>query len=241
VSALAYDAYDVLTFDTYGTLIDWETGLLRALRTALGDAADGLGDDDLLARLAGLEHAAEAPGTPYREVLAICLRGVATQLGTTVSDAQASEFGGSVVDWPAFPDSSEALERLHTRFALVTITNCDDDLFAASEARLGVTFDAVITAQQVGRYKPDTAGFLLAHERIERELGVPKERILHVAQSLFHDHVPAKSLGMQTVWIDRRNGRAGGATPAAAEVTPDARFATMRGFAEDAVPAGAAN
>jgi 2-haloalkanoic acid dehalogenase type II len=236
VSALAYDAYDVLTFDTYGTLIDWESGLVRALRNALGDAAAHVGDDDLLTRLAGLEHQAEAPGTLYREVLAICLRGVAMQLGTTVSESQASEFGGSVVDWPAFPDSSRALERLQTRFALVTITNCDDDLFAASEKRLGVTFDAVVTAQQVGRYKPDTAGFLLAHERIERELGAPRERILHVAQSLFHDHVPAKSLGMQTVWIDRRGGRAGGATPAAAEVTPDARFATMREFAEDAVP-----
>jgi 2-haloalkanoic acid dehalogenase type II len=237
LSALDYDAYDVLTFDTYGTLIDWEAGLVAALRAALGDEADGVGDDDLLTRVAGLEHDAEAPGTPYREVLASCLRGIAAQLGTTVSDEQAALFGGSVADWPAFPDSSEALQRLQTRFAIATITNCDDDLFAASEKRLGVTFDAVITAQQVGRYKPDTAGFLLAHERIARELGVPKERILHVAQSLFHDHVPAKSLGMQTVWIDRRNGREGGATPAAAEVTPDARFATMRDFADDAVPA----
>ncbi len=238
MSALDYDAYDVLTFDTYGTLIDWEAGLVAALRAALGDEADGVGDDDLLTRVAGLEHDAEAPGTPYREVLASCLRGIAAQLGTTVSHEQAALFGGSVADWPAFPDSSEALQRLQTRFAIATITNCDDDLFAASEKRLGVTFDAVITAQQVGRYKPDTAGFLLAHERIARELGVPKERILHVAQSLFHDHVPAKSLGMQTVWIDRRNGREGGATPAAAEVTPDARFTTMRDFADDAVPAG---
>jgi 2-haloacid dehalogenase len=237
LSALDYDAYDVLTFDTYGTLIDWEAGLVAALRAALGDEADSVGDDDLLTRVAGLEHDAEAPGTPYREVLASCLRGIAAQLGTTVSDEQAALFGGSVADWPAFPDSSEALQRLQTRFAIATITNCDDDLFAASEKRLGVTFDAVITAQQVGRYKPDTAGFLLAHERIARELGVPKERILHVAQSLFHDHVPAKSLGMQTVWIDRRNGREGGATPAAAEVTPDARFTTMRDFADDAVPA----
>jgi 2-haloacid dehalogenase len=236
VSALDYDAYDVLTFDCYGTLIDWEAGLAAALRVALGDAAAGLDDEDLVTRVAGLEHGAEAPGTRYREVLAICLRGVAAQLGTTVGAAQMEEFGGSVADWPAFPDSSEALQRLRTRFALATITNCDDDLFAASEQRLGISFDAVITAQQVGRYKPDTAGFHLAHERIERELGVPKERILHVAQSLFHDHVPAKSLGMRTVWIDRRDGRAGGATPAAAVVEPDARFTTMRAFAEDAVP-----
>ena len=141
-----------------------------------------------------------------------------------------------MADWPAFPDSSEALERLQTRFALVTITNCDDDLFAASQKRLGVTFDAVITAQQVGRYKPDTAGFLLAHERIERELGVPKERILHVAQSLFHDHVPAKSLGMQTVWIDRRNGRQGRRHAGCRGRAGRALREHAGGFAEDAVP-----
>jgi 2-haloacid dehalogenase len=235
VIALDYDAYDVLTFDTYGTLIDWEAGLLVALRRALGDAAASLGDDDLLTRFAAFEHDAETPGTRYRDVLAISLRGIAAQLGVSVSDAQAEEFGGSVADWPAFPDSGEALQRLRTRFALVTITNCDNDLFAASQERLGVSFDAVVTAEEVGRYKPDLAGFHVAHERIERELNVPRTRILHVAQSLFHDHVPAKSLGMQTVWIDRRDGRKGGATPAA-EAVPDARFASMRAFAEDAVP-----
>jgi 2-haloalkanoic acid dehalogenase type II len=236
VSALDYDRYDVLTFDTYGTLIDWESGLVSALRSALGDAASALRDDELLTRFAALEHEAETPGTPYREVLEICLRAMAVQLGASVSDAQVATFGGSVVDWPAFSDSPEALQRLQTAFAIVTITNCDDDLFAASERRLGISFDAVITAQQVGRYKPDTAGFHVAHERIERELGIPRARILHVAQSLFHDHVPAKGLGMQTVWIDRRQGKPGGATPVADPVEPDARFATMRAFADDAVP-----
>lgn len=237
MSTLDYDAYDVLTFDTYGTLIDWEAGLVAALRTALGDAAGSLDDDELLARFAAFEHEAETPGTSYRDVLAACLRDVAAQLGATVSAEQRATFGGSVADWPPFADSGEALQRLQTRFAIVTITNCDDDLLAASERRLGIDFDAVITAQQVGRYKPDTAGFHVAHERIERDLGTPRERILHVAQSLFHDHVPAKSLGMQTVWIDRRDGRTGGATPTAAPVTPDARFASMRAFADDAVPA----
>lgn len=236
MSALDYDRYDVLTFDTYGTLIDWESGLVGALRAALGDAAAAIRDDELLTRFAALEHEAETPGTPYREVLEICLRAVAAQLGASVCDAELAAFGGSVADWPAFPDSAEALQRLQTAFAIVTITNCDDDLFAASEKRLGISFDAVITAQQVGRYKPDTAGFHVAHERIERELGVPKTRILHVAQSLFHDHVPAKGLGMQTVWIDRREGKPGGATPAATAVEPDARFSTMRAFADDAVP-----
>jgi 2-haloacid dehalogenase len=236
VIPLDYDAYDVLTFDTYGTLIDWEAGLVAALHEALGPAADALGDDDLLTCFAGVEHGAEAPGTRYRDVLASSLAKVAAELGTTVSAARTAAFGGSVADWPAFPDSAAALQRLHTRYALATITNCDDDLFAASEPRLGVSFDLVVTAQQVGRYKPDPAGFHVAFERIQRELGVPRERILHVAQSLFHDHVTAKGLGMRTVWIDRRDGRAGGATPEAAPVEPDARFASMRDFAAAAVP-----
>ena len=114
-------------------------------------------------------------------------------------------------DWPAFPDSPDALARLAARFRLAVITNCDDDLFAASNRRLGVTFDWVITAQQVGTYKPSERNFEVAFERI----GVPRERILHVAQSLFHDHVPAKRLGLTTAWIDRRHDRPGsGATPA---------------------------
>jgi 2-haloalkanoic acid dehalogenase type II len=233
VSALDYDAFDVLTFDCYGTLIDWEAGIIAALRSALGAPAAALADDDLLARFAALEHDAEADGARYREVLQRCLRGIAEQLGVAIDEPTARTFGGSVADWPAFPDSGEALQRLHDRYALVPITNCDDDLFAASQTRLGVEFELVVTAQQVGRYKPDTAGFVHAHERIERELGVPRGRVLHVAQSLFHDHVPAKSLGMTTVWIDRRAGRAGGATPPA-DATPDARFESMRAFAADA-------
>jgi 2-haloacid dehalogenase len=137
-----------------------------------------------------------------------------------------------VGQWPAFADSVEALQRLQARFQLAVITNCDDDLFGASERRLGVSFDYVITAQQAGCYKPDHASFQLAFERI----GLPRERILHVAQSLFHDHVPAKALGMTTVWIDRRQGRGGGASPDV-EAHPDARFAGMQAFADDVLGA----
>jgi 2-haloacid dehalogenase len=235
MSPIDYDAYDVLTFDCYGTLIDWETGYLDALRGALGAAVDGVGDDELLDRVAELEPPAQVPYRPYREVLAQVLGTIAAERGVALGDEARAAFGGSVVDWPAFADSGEALRRLQSRFALAVITNCDDDLFAASEARLGVAFDLVVTAQQVGAYKPDTAGFGVAHARIAAELGVPSARILHVAQSIFHDHVPAKALGMQTVWIDRRDGRAGGATPPA-EATPDARFTSMAAFAADAVP-----
>jgi len=132
----------------------------------------------------------------------------------------------------AIGSAAEALQRLQERFKLAVITNCDEDLFAQSERRLGVSFDYVITAQQAGSYKPDHANFLLAFERIDE----PRERILHVAQSLFHDHLPAKELGMTSVWIDRRQGRGGGASRDV-EAHPDATFPSMEAFAAEAVPA----
>jgi 2-haloacid dehalogenase len=229
---IEYGGFDVLTFDCYGTLIDWESGIAAALRPQLGDAVAEVSDEEIVAAFAAVEHEAEVPYKSYREVLALSLRGIGERLGVAVSAAQASGFGSSVGQWPAFPDSSEALRRLQERFKLAVITNCDDDLFGQSERRLGIAFDYVITAQQAGSYKPDHANFELAFERIEE----PRERILHVAQSLFHDHVPAKALGMTTVWIDRRQGRGGGASPDV-EARPDATFPSMQAFADDAVPA----
>jgi 2-haloacid dehalogenase len=229
---VSYEDFDVLTFDCYGTLIDWESGLASAARAHLADALDAFSDEQLITAFAAVEHEAEVPYKTYREVLALSLRGMGERLGFAVSDAQAAGFGSSVGQWPAFPDSSHALQRLQERFKLAVITNCDDDLFAQSERRLGVSFDYVITAQQAGSYKPDHANFMLAFERIDE----PRERILHVAQSLFHDHVPAKALGMTSVWIDRRQGRGGGAS-IEVEAHPDATFPSMLAFADDAVPA----
>ena len=225
------DAFDVLTFDCYGTLIDWETGLLAALRDALPEA--DVGDDELLESYAAHEAQAERPPyRSYREVLATSLRGVAADLGLEVDDEAVARFSECVRDWPAFPDSAEALDRLHERYRLGVITNCDTDLFAASNEKLGLTFDWVVTAEMARSYKPALAGFELAFETID----VPRERILHVAQSLFHDHVTAKELGLTTVWIDRRHDRPGaGATPPA-EAAPDATYPSMQAFA-DAVSA----
>jgi 2-haloacid dehalogenase len=227
MSAIDYEPFEVLTFDCYGTLIDWESGIATAMTEALGDHPR----EQLLELFGRHEHQAEVPYRLYREVLAETLRNVAAELGVTVTEEQTATFGGSVADWPAFPDSGDALRRLQTRFQLGVITNCDDDLFALSEARLGVRFDYVITAEQVGSYKPDPANFHYAHERI----GVPRSEILHVAQSLFHDHVPAKQLGMTTAWINRRAARGGGngATPPA-DVKPDATFPDMAALAADA-------
>jgi 2-haloacid dehalogenase len=149
-------------------------------------------------------------------------------MGVVPTAAELAAFGGSVTSWPAFADSAAALARLHRRYALAVITNCDDDLFAASARQLRTDFDFVITAKQCGSYKPSLRNFEIALERIDR----PRERILHVAQSLFHDHVPAKALGLTSVWIDRRHDRPGsGATPPAAAV-PDLAVPSMAAFAD---------
>ena len=228
-----YARFDALTFDCYGTLIDWETGLADAFRPILLAHGIEVDDEDLLARYARHEAAAEAgPYLRYRDVLATALRGVLGEFEAEPTAGETKAFSGSVSEWPAFPDSAAALRRLKTRFRLGVITNCDDDLFAASNRRLGVEFDWIVTAQQVGSYKPDERNFQAAFAR----LGLPRERILHVAQSLFHDHVPARRLGLTSVWIDRRHDKPGaGATPASIGAAPAATFPDMASFADAAV------
>jgi 2-haloacid dehalogenase len=228
---LDYDRFEALTFDCYGTLIDWEAGILAALRRVLAPRGVDRPDDDLLEAYAAIEAAAEAgPYRTYREILGEGARGVAADAGVEPTAAEVAAFADSVGDWPAFGDSMAALRRLHARYRLGVITNCDDDLFARSAARLGTDFDWVVTAQQARSYKPAERNFEIALDRI----GLPRERILHVAQSLYHDHVTAKRLGLSTVWIDRRRGRPGsGATPAA-DATPDATYPDMASFADAA-------
>jgi len=228
-----FGRFEAMTFDCYGTLIDWETGILRALERMLAPRGIDEPADQLLTAFGRHEAAAEAgPYIPYREVLARTAKGIGTDLGVALEEADAERFATSVTDWPPFADSSDALVRLQTRFRLGVITNCDDDLFATSNAKLGVTFDWVVTAQQVGSYKPDRRNFEVALARIGR----PPNRILHVAQSLYHDHVPAQAMGLATAWIDRRAGRAGfGATPPAT-ARPDLVVPDMATFAALAVP-----
>ncbi len=168
------------------------------------------------------------PYQPYRDVLAQSLAELGRRHGVEPDERQCAAFGASVPDWPAFPDSSQALARLQTRYRLMPITNCDDDLFAGSAARLGITFDDVVTAQQAGAYKPDERPFRIALERA----GVPQDRVLHVAQSLWHDHVTARRLGLTSVWINRRAGRSGGGATPPAEASPDLELPDMRSLAD---------
>jgi 2-haloacid dehalogenase len=229
MEGIDFDRVEVLTFDCYGTLIDWEQGILTAARRLIGDVGD---DEHILEQYARHEAATEAgPWRPYRDVLAHSLAAVCAELGVPVTPAQRQQLGNSVAEWPAFPDSADALDRLRQRFDLGVITNCDDSLFAYSNDRLGRPFRWIVTAEQVRAYKPNHRNFEVALERI----GKPQEHIVHVAQSLYHDHVPARELGLRTIWVNRRHGRPGpGATPPTTAY-PDLEVANMASLADIAV------
>jgi 2-haloacid dehalogenase len=227
-------SYTTLTFDCYGTLIDWESGIANALRPILVNHHIEKSDDEILEIFGALESEAQRPYKSYRDVLALVAQGAGERLGFTPTDEELSAFSTSVLKWPAFPDSADALMRLSSHYDLVILSNVDDDLFQQGSApKLGVDFHAVITAEQVGSYKPDPGNF----QHLLAELDRPKEQTLHVAQSLFHDIAPAKDAGLTTVWINRRHGREGfGATPPQA-ATPDLELpdmATLANMADDA-------
>lgn len=232
---LHFADYDALSFDCYGTLIDWETGILAVLRP-WADAAGLTVDDESLLTAFGVQESrvqSEAPSTLYPDVLALSLRGLGEQFGAPVSDADADRIAASVPDWPAFPDSPAALAALAERYQLIILSNVDRTSFAGSNARLGVEFTSILTAQDIGSYKPDPRNFA-ALDAERRRLGIADGRLLHVAQSLFHDHVPAQRAGLTTVWINRRHDNPGwGATPqVSAGVTPAATYPSMAAFVE---------
>ena len=229
-----YADYEALSFDCYGTLIDWEAGLVAVLGPWAKRGGLDLTGEQLLTAYSAHEMAAETeyPGDLYPDILARSFRGLGAELGAEVSDEDASALATSVPDWPAFADSADALALLSRRAKLIILSNVDRASFAGSNARLGATFTAVLTAEDIGSYKPSPRNFAALITEARR-LGIGEGRLLHVAQSLFHDHVPAKQAGLPTVWINRRHDRAGwGATPApAADVRPDAEFASMAAFA----------
>jgi 2-haloacid dehalogenase len=233
--------FDALSFDCYGTLIDWETGIAAALGSWAGARGLGVGPDDLVAAFSANEtHVQqEHPTDRYPDVLAETMRLVGDRLGAPVSDDEAAAFGASVGDWPAFPDSADALRRLHTRYRLIILSNVDRASFARSAARLGIDFDLVITAEDVGAYKPSPLSFAALLAGVDG-LGIARGRLLHVAESLYHDHVPAQANGLRSVWIDRRRGDASTASPRPDRlVRPDWTFTSMGDFAAAAVPGDA--
>lgn len=227
--------FEALSFDCYGTLIDWESGIASVLRPWATEVGLALTDERLLTTYAAMEAAAAraSPETLYPDVLATAFCRTGDQLDRPVSNAWAERFAASVPQWPAFADSAAALARLARHYRLLIVSNVHRAGFAASNQRLRGNFAAVITAEDVGAYKPATHHFQ-ALDTTLRDLGIPPDRLLHVAQSLFHDHVPAKRHGLSSVWINRRHDRPGwGATPEPeAEWSYDAEYPSMAAFAE---------
>jgi putative hydrolase of the HAD superfamily len=227
--------FEALSFDCYGTLIDWESGIAAVLAPWAREQGLAVSDEELLLAYADSEAAAEreAASALYPEVLALAFRRTGETLGAPVSDAWAARLGDSVGDWPAFPDSPDALARLSRHYKLIILSNVHRAGFAASNQRLRGDFAAIITAEDVGAYKPAENHFR-ALDATLAELGVRRGALLHVAQSLFHDHVPAKREGLPSVWINRRHDRPGwGATPEPTEEWAyDLEFPSMAAFAD---------
>ncbi len=242
--------FDALSFDCYGTLIDWESGICTALTPLLSRAGVDLANtaatssgagrglspanaalsrDTVLQAFARLEsrQQRQTPEMLYPALLAEVHAQLAAEWDVPRDPAEDAAFGASVAEWPPFPDTVEALRYLKQHFRLVILSNVDRASFQATNRNIGVAFDAIYTAQDIGSYKPDIRNFEYMLDRL-RGQGVPRNKLLHVAQSLFHDHVPANALGLASAWIDRRNSAGGGATaPATSDVRYDFRFTSL--------------
>lgn len=225
--------FKALSFDCYGTLIDWETGLGEALRP-LADRA-GVGSSQMLEAYGPIEHDLEEefPGFRYSELLEKVYARLAQNFGIVADDEDAKAFGASVANWPAFPDSAEALRYLKRHFQLIILSNVDRRSFAGSNDKLGVEFDQILTAEEIGSYKPALRNFEFLLERLD-SMGIAKGELLHVAQSLFHDHVPANRMGIASAWIDRRAGKEGGGATVVPDPMPhfDYRFTSLAELAD---------
>lgn len=211
-----------LTFDCYGTLIDWESGILSAVRSVIGNSH--LTDDQILHAYARAEEALEGgPYMPYAQVLRDVMRQIAAEFHVPLTEHQSGAIAASLPSWKAFPDTVAAMHRLRTRFKLGVISNIDDDLFAGTQRTSALPIDWLITAQQCGSYKPSPNNFrqaMAAHH-------LTPATMLHVAESLYHDIAPCRALGIRCIWVHRRHGKEGSGATFPAHATPSARVTSM--------------
>ncbi|MCC7048074.1 MAG: haloacid dehalogenase type II [Alphaproteobacteria bacterium] len=226
--------FKALTFDCYGTLIDWEAGILNELKPWAKKHGLNYTDDQILETFAEVESAVEHdnPGMIYRDILAEVHRKLAAKWKIAADEKAAKDFGESVPRWPAFPDSAEALAYLKQHYTLVILSNVHNDGIAASAKKMGNPFHHIFTAEMIGSYKPSLRNFEYMIDKL-KGLGLPKDKILHTAQSLFHDHKPAQEMGLTSAWIDRRAGKQGqGATKKlASQPKVQFRFTSLAEFA----------
>ena len=227
--------FKALTFDCYGTLIDWESGMVAALEPLTSRVPQPLTRDQILEAHARHESGqqAQTPWKLYPEILSLVYKRLAEEWGVPASWDECEQYGQSVKDWPAFVDSAESLQYLKQHYKLIILSNVDNRSFAASNAKLGVTFDAIYTAQDIGTYKPKDNNFeyMLRHLKT---MGIEPSDILHTAESLFHDHVPGKRNGLANCWIYRRHAQEGfGATMNPGQLPPiDFKFTSMAALVE---------
>jgi 2-haloacid dehalogenase len=221
---LDFSRFEILTFDCYGTLINWEEGILRCLHRTLAAHSKDLDDSAILTLYGDFEAFAEqGEYRSYRDVLKSVVRNFGAKLGFTPTEREAQTLPDSLKNWRPWPDTVQALCNLKRRFRLAIISNVDDDLFAHTQPQLGVAFDHITTAQQAGAYKPSLKIFDLALGRI----GGSSQRILHVGQSIYHDVVPAQALGLATVWVNRPSARRGAGAVKSVEGNPDLQVSSM--------------
>jgi len=223
-----FSRFTTISFDCYGTLIDWESGILPALRAVLASRGQSLSDGDILELYAEFEAQTESgPYQNYRDVLQSVVRAFAERLHFAATVAETRSLAESVGAWRPFADTLPALRELQQRYKLMVISNIDDILFAQTRQHLGVEFDCVVTAQQAGSYKPSLNNFKMALGR----LALPADRLLHAAQSIYHDVVPARSLGIATVWVNRKSARPGVGAVRASAGEPDLEVADLASLA----------
>lgn len=225
--------FQALTFDCYGTLIDWESGLLAALQGLITCAPRRRSREEVLNDYAVHEMEQEhfSPTMKYSQLLAVVYKRLGENWGAPAPWEECANFAASLRTWEPFPDTVAALKYLKSHYKLYVLSNVDNESFSYSARRLGVRFDGVMTAEDIGSYKPTLRNFEYMLGRL-RSQGIDKNRILHVAQSLVHDHLPARELGLASCWINRQNGRIGAVGEAASRARYDFAFATMGEFAE---------
>lgn len=232
---LDFSQFEILTFDCYGTLIDWETGILGALRPILSAHRIKASDEELLEAYAVAESRAESGVfKPYKEVLKEVVRDIGEKFGFQPSEQDQRSLPKSVKTWQPFPDTVGVLRRLHRYYRLSIISNIDDDLFAETAKLLQVPFDFVTTALEVKSYKPSFNNF----ERALTKMKISKDRVLHVAESLHHDVKPSRALGLHSVWVNRRHGKAGIGASGTSSAKPDLEvpdLKTLAGLVEKAL------
>ena len=227
MSAMHWRQFEWISFDCYGTLIDWESGILGYMRPLLRAKGCDASDGQILNLYSELEPREQSlPYRSYCEVLAGVMGGFAHELKFELSATEAAGLADSIAHWKPFPDTVQGLQRLRSRYKLAILSNIDDELFAFSAKHLQVPFDLVVTAQQVRSYKPSHRNF----EALLERLGRPREGLLHAAESLYHDVAPARELGIPSVWVNRRQGKPAAATRLA-EAKPDLEVATIEELA----------